>query len=472
MTERFALPPDQNGYAVNFGKEYAAIEVAGGLPRTRRDFIGSSANLSVSWTTDRFGYEYIRNAYRFFVASGAQPFFIDLIVGSGSLVQHIAKFVPSTVALSGVDGIRYTVTAQIEAYPGTVWPGRPGEADSCDCSTTAWQLNFNGVTLGGVTDYIGSTNDEFFREPLYGSGSRWWGAEASDEIYLHDPNVTIDGDWTVEFSIRFPNTSLNGIGDWELIDLYENGGDDISFRMWAEEYDDGGTPKIQFSLFWIPSFSQHEINGYLYDTIYDIAIVKSADRLRTFIGGVKVDDQSASGHPGAPFIDVMWNESTTTAQPIEVDEIRVSNVAKYDADYETALPFCTCPLDPVDIGWYLDPIDTDAGPAATTNTGQDDFTGSLYETQLFFALLAGPNRDVQILSWTPVVPESPPPVINAAPDEGPLSYSVQGERDPESNQLYDGVAHIGGPEITGYLILTMYHNGETGGYGGIAWSHS
>jgi hypothetical protein len=48
---------------------------------------------------------------------GSEPFLIDLILGDASLTEHTAHFVPTGPRLTGVRGLTYTVSAQLEAIP-------------------------------------------------------------------------------------------------------------------------------------------------------------------------------------------------------------------------------------------------------------------------------------------------------------------------------------------------------------------
>jgi hypothetical protein len=370
----------------------------------------------------------------------------------------------------------WDVTAKVEirgvSVPQLYYP--LVQDSNCDCSTTAWQTNFEPgtPTLGTLNEYIDPANYEFTIAPLYGSASLGWGTVSGDAYNLRDPAVDIQGDWTIEGSFKIPAGVLAGVGDWNMLAV-EAWVDPQSFRMWVEEYDDDGTPKLEFSFFWIPSFSQHAVGGFLYDTRYDFAVVKSATQLRVFFNGIKIDEQNiSSGYEGIWQIDCMFNVSTTVATPIVWDEIRVSNFARYEADYATDLPFCICPLEPVGIGWYENPAAPFSSSPSLTANGQDDYTGAIGEIQPHFALLAGPDRTVEILSWTPVIPGTPAPTIYPGDGSADFTYYVQGAQDPETTQLYDGIAHIGGPDIDGFLVLTMYHSEDTGGYGGVSWSHS
>lgn len=478
---KLTLVPDQDGYGFADQSEAIFQALDGGPSRSRRDKLGVSTIVNVQWKTTAAGYLYLRNYYRSWTTNPV-PFLMDVLLDSTTLTEQSCMFVPASMGLQSQAGNLYVVKAQLEVMLV------PAEAAGCDCSTTAWQTNFEpgGADRGGITQYIGGSNFEFFRDPLYGINSVWWGAEDSDEIYLSDPQVSVDGDWTIESSFKIQETALTEVLNWNMFDVWEPSAGK-SLRIWVNEYDDSGTPKVSLTIFWVPSFSQQTVNGFLYDTKYDIAIVKSATRIRTFMNGVKVNDQSASGHPGIDSIDLMWNESQTVDQPIVWDEIRVSNFARYEEDYTPVLPFCGCPAPPFEIGWMEPATSSDPTTVATTNAGFDDFTGSIGDTILNMGIVGAPDSGspvswrIDFVDWTPVNPGDPKPEL-VFDNDGYGTQQVTPQRDPDTNQMYDGVAIIranaGGTEATGYLILTIYSGegmepGEfTGGYGGIAWAHS
>jgi hypothetical protein len=466
---KMTLAPDQTGYSFTDTAQAILQALDGGPGRVRRDQIGASTIVEVQWLTTAAGYLYLRSYYRTWTTNPV-GFKIDLLKETGALSEETCNFMPGTMSLQSKAGDLYIVKAQLEVLVA------PDEAAACDCSMIAWSINFepDGPVRGGVTENIAEINFEFIRDPLYGTGSRWWGTGENDEIYLDVPAVTIDGDWTFYYSFlafwdpeQTGNGPLHGEGNWEMLNIFNADGTEY-VRTWVAAYDDAGTEKFSMSLFYIPSFSQHEVTGFEYNVRYDMCHVMGGGRFRTFRNGVLIDDQSATS-AGIQAADIMFNNSSTLSQPITIDEIHVVNVAEHDTDYTVDLPRCTCPLDPVDIGWYGDPRVPGETSPAVENFGHDDGTGSLGELDFSFALLEGPYRSVTTFGWTPVLPGDPPPIITYT---GGLSFKITPQYDPDLNRMYDGVVHIGGDGVNGDLILTIYHNDDTTGYGGVSWAHS
>jgi hypothetical protein len=129
------------------------------------------------------------------------------------------------------------------------------------------------------------------------------------------------------------------------------------------------------------------------------------------------------------------------------------------------------------IGWMSPPQDNnDPLTATVTEEGFDNFTGSSSEIRMNCTIVPYPPDEhaVEFVldSWTPVNPGDPAPQFNPSFD----LLEIIPKQNPDSNQMLDGVAHIkaivDGVPADGYLILTMYHNDDTGGYGGLSWEHS
>lgn len=465
---KLLIPPVPDGYQFKDTTQVIHIPLDGGLGRTKRDLDGASTVVNVTWRTNAAGLLYLRDFYRTWVMSNekATGFPIDLIIDGAAPAEVFCNFIPGSMKLSSVNGHTYTLTALLESV---VLPNAPEE---CDCSMIAWSHSFEtgAPVRGGFTYYIGPGNDEFSRSPLYGESSRWWGNALSDEIFLSNPAVTIDGNWSIYTSFKFYPDSLNGEGDWDLFKIWNPAGDDNYVRIWIEEYDDGGTPRLKLSIFYVPSFSQHEVGGFDYDTTLDMCFVMNETHFYSFVNGVLIDTQTiGSPAPGIGSIDLMWNEFKQLGQVVTVDEIHVVNVAEHTESYTVDLPRCTCPLAPVDIGWYGDPRVPGETTPAVENFGQDSNVSSTDELDLSFALLEGPFRSAVAFGWVPVLLGSPQPIITPT---GGLSFKITPQYDSDINRMYDGVIYISGDGINGYLMLTIYHDETTSGYGGVAWSHS
>lgn len=124
--DKYAFPPDQNGYSVADTAESLLVELEGGAPRVRRDIVGAWPTVSASWTCDRLKFNYFREFFRSATLSGSLPFLIDLQIDSADeLTEHTAQFVPGSINLNQVNGLTYVVSATLRIKPLAVssFPG-------------------------------------------------------------------------------------------------------------------------------------------------------------------------------------------------------------------------------------------------------------------------------------------------------------------------------------------------------------
>lgn len=115
--QKLIIPPDNSQYSVTDGKEVVATQLDGGAARYRRDIIGATSAVSVSWILNENGYNYLRSFYRGITGKGASPFLIDLILDEYELTEHKAYFVPGSMQLTAQKGLTYWVSAQLEVCP-------------------------------------------------------------------------------------------------------------------------------------------------------------------------------------------------------------------------------------------------------------------------------------------------------------------------------------------------------------------
>ncbi len=114
---KLKLTPDSSSYSVTDGKEVVATQLDGGAARYRRDILGATSTVSVSFILGTVEYSYLRAFYKALVSSGATPFLIDLILDKPELTEHKAYFVPGSIQLTAQKGLTYWVSAQLEVYP-------------------------------------------------------------------------------------------------------------------------------------------------------------------------------------------------------------------------------------------------------------------------------------------------------------------------------------------------------------------
>lgn len=117
---KLALSPDSSSYSVADGEDVIATKLDGGLSRYRLDILGASSKVSVKWICDRTQYKYLRAFYSVLINKGATPFIIDLILNDPLPVEHVAYFIPGSMALTNQQGCVYEVSAQLEVEPISV----------------------------------------------------------------------------------------------------------------------------------------------------------------------------------------------------------------------------------------------------------------------------------------------------------------------------------------------------------------
>jgi hypothetical protein len=114
---KFIIPPDNSAYSVTDGKEVVATQLDGGAARYRRDIIGATSTVNVSWILGRDEYKYLRSFYRGVTGKGATPFLIDLILDDFELTEHKVYFIPGSMQLTAQKGLTHWASAQLEVYP-------------------------------------------------------------------------------------------------------------------------------------------------------------------------------------------------------------------------------------------------------------------------------------------------------------------------------------------------------------------
>lgn len=118
---KFQIPPEQARYSVTDGEETLRTQLDGGKGRYRRDVLNSTSKVTVTWLFGKEQYEYFRAFYKSTTKTASQPFLIDLIMdGVDALTEHTAYFVPGKIKLTKVQGLSYSVQAELEVEPADV----------------------------------------------------------------------------------------------------------------------------------------------------------------------------------------------------------------------------------------------------------------------------------------------------------------------------------------------------------------
>jgi hypothetical protein len=123
---KIKLRPDQAKYMASPGLAVRRQEVEGGLARHRRDHAGAPWAVEVIWKTSAAGYDYLLSFFRQIIATGAGAFRADLILDGLLLTERECKYLPRSMALTGVSGDVYIASARLEVAP----IARDAEADA------------------------------------------------------------------------------------------------------------------------------------------------------------------------------------------------------------------------------------------------------------------------------------------------------------------------------------------------------
>lgn len=115
--DKFIIAPDSSAYSVSDGREVISTQLDGGAARYRRDILGATSTVNVSWIFDESGYKYFRSFFIGLTGKGAFPFLIDLVLDDYELTEHKAYFIPGSIQLTAQRGKIYWVSAQLEVYP-------------------------------------------------------------------------------------------------------------------------------------------------------------------------------------------------------------------------------------------------------------------------------------------------------------------------------------------------------------------
>jgi hypothetical protein len=113
MGRLLILPPQEDTFAVSLKSEIIKTDLDGGLPRYRKDQIGSVSLIDVSWIGRKEQFEYLRAFYRAATLNGSEPFDMYLRISSVTPTKYEdVHFIPGSFS-SSTEGDLYSVNAQI-----------------------------------------------------------------------------------------------------------------------------------------------------------------------------------------------------------------------------------------------------------------------------------------------------------------------------------------------------------------------
>jgi hypothetical protein len=119
--EYLRLRPDSESYHQQEGSEVIGVQLDGGGGRYRRDKIGATRTVDVSWTMNPNQFKYWRAFWNTATKRGSLPFLCDLAGEDGmGPWQYVCYFVPGSVSLPTQSGFTYVQAAQLEVKPRPV----------------------------------------------------------------------------------------------------------------------------------------------------------------------------------------------------------------------------------------------------------------------------------------------------------------------------------------------------------------
>lgn len=107
---KLSIPPQQNGYSVSLGYN-RIVQQTGYIDRYRRGVKRQQHRVTVSWLTDRAGYETLVAFYNIWMNSGTY-FLADLVIDGASLQEYRCNMA-GAMQLTQVQGHAYTVSAEL-----------------------------------------------------------------------------------------------------------------------------------------------------------------------------------------------------------------------------------------------------------------------------------------------------------------------------------------------------------------------
>lgn len=135
------LRPESGNYNQQEGSEVIAVALDGGAGRYRRDKIGASRTIAVSWTLNPQQYKYWRAFWHTITKRGSLPFLCELVGEDGlGPVSHVCYFVPGSVSMPSQVGLTYVQQATLEVRPNVV--------------DDAANLQFITIYENGITDTL------------------------------------------------------------------------------------------------------------------------------------------------------------------------------------------------------------------------------------------------------------------------------------------------------------------------------
>lgn len=107
----------QSGYSVSYRSGVIAQELDGGAPRFKRRLKNAYHTINVRWVVGELGFQYLDAFYNVWCENPSQPFYANLKVNGPEYKPYECFFVPDSFQLTEVEGLFFTLTAQLRTRP-------------------------------------------------------------------------------------------------------------------------------------------------------------------------------------------------------------------------------------------------------------------------------------------------------------------------------------------------------------------
>ena len=107
----------QSGYSVQKKSGVISQELEGGAPRYRRAIRNSYHSVAVRWVLQEYGYQYLSAFYDEWCKNPSHPFLAKLKLDGPEFKEYQCPFVEDSLQLAQVEGLVFTVTAQLRVKP-------------------------------------------------------------------------------------------------------------------------------------------------------------------------------------------------------------------------------------------------------------------------------------------------------------------------------------------------------------------
>ncbi|WP_171265382.1 hypothetical protein [Acinetobacter pittii] len=107
----------QSGYSVAYRSGVIAQELDGGAPRFKRRLKNAYHTINVRWVVGEIGFQYLDAFYNVWCENPSQPFYANLKVNGPEYKPYECFFVPDSFQLTEVEGLFFTLTAQLRTRP-------------------------------------------------------------------------------------------------------------------------------------------------------------------------------------------------------------------------------------------------------------------------------------------------------------------------------------------------------------------